>query len=477
MRFEPTPKKILNLVILALMIILAMLILSRVNVAFCNPVEIVIQWDPDVQEIEGGEPIESWNQYRLAIGNEITLERDWLGEIFFVAIYDRMLRGDEIKENYEKGVTGKSRSGALALYDFEEGSGMMIEDKVTSSPLNLIISDTSDVEWIAGGLRINGSSLISSADPAIKISDAVNASKEFTIESWIKPANLTNSGPARIVSMSQDSGFRNFTLAQQLDGYRMRILRQGSPPNGTPSIEAAGSVKLELAHLAFAIDKRGAATLYLNGEAVSSLHTMKQDEHTPWERIDFYSRAEGGSYDYDQPFLTLPQAYDGNGYSKPIRVEVEQEYPNFEVSSRYFVLRSGAGDKHSEDSIEVGHEADMTRPPKTILSMNQTATDYVFVWNDTGERTWRYQLQYSFRDPATNRGGYSVIRTIDAPDLSVAIPISEIESLMGDNASVWFTMVSLTKSLIYSRWTDQDVEIQKTMPIEISPVMNIRIAQ
>jgi hypothetical protein len=109
--------------------------------------------------------------------------------------------------------------------------------------------------------------------------------------------------------------------------------------------------------------------------------------------------------------------------------------------------------------------------------MNQTATDYVFTWTDTGARTWRYQLQYSFRDPAVNRGGYTVIRTIDAPDLTVAIPIEEIQALMLSQSSMWLTMVSITKEMIYSRWTDQDVQIEKIVPVTIPPVKNIRIAQ
>jgi hypothetical protein len=43
----------------------------------------------------------NWNgNYRLGLGNEFKDERPWLGELHLVAIYNRALRPDEIKQNY-----------------------------------------------------------------------------------------------------------------------------------------------------------------------------------------------------------------------------------------------------------------------------------------------------------------------------------------------------------------------------------------
>jgi len=194
-----------------------------------------------------------------------------------------------------------------------------------------------------------------------------------------------------------------------------------------------------------------------------------------WQNIKFY--VSDTSKSYGEPFFTLSQSYENN-LSTPTQTVVNIECENFVVTNKYFMLRSGAMvgnvEVQSEDSDEVVFSCDMTRPDKTLLSVNKTATDYVFNWTDTGDRTWRYQLQYSFRDPSVDRGGYVVMRTIDAPELSVSVPIKEVQDLLIDHPTIWLTMVSITKGMIYSRWTDQDVEIGKAV-LEIFPVKNLKV--
>ena len=198
-----------------------------------------------------------------------------------------------------------------------------------------------------------------------------------------------------------------------------------------------------------------------------------------WQSIEFFTRLEGGEYNREAPLTVLSQSYV-DGKSTPTETVLNIEYENFVVSKQYLMLKACAMVSTekicSDDSDEVPFEYDMTRPPRTVLSMNRTSTDYEFVWTDTGARTKKYQLQYSFRDPAVNRGGYSVIRTVDAPALSVSIPAEEIQGLMGDNEKMWLTMVSITKEMIYSRWTEVDVEITSAAVVEIPTVKNIRVS-
>ncbi|MCA9892665.1 MAG: SH3 domain-containing protein, partial [Anaerolineae bacterium] len=49
--------------------------------------------------------LENWDaQFGLALGNEFTGDRPWLGDLHLVAIYDRMLTEEEVAQNFNAGV-------------------------------------------------------------------------------------------------------------------------------------------------------------------------------------------------------------------------------------------------------------------------------------------------------------------------------------------------------------------------------------
>jgi hypothetical protein len=58
----------------------------------------------DVARATGGGALSAWNDaYRLTIGNEVTGDRPWLGEVHLVAVYARALTPDEVKQNFKAG--------------------------------------------------------------------------------------------------------------------------------------------------------------------------------------------------------------------------------------------------------------------------------------------------------------------------------------------------------------------------------------
>ncbi|MEO1258229.1 MAG: DNRLRE domain-containing protein [Bacteroidota bacterium] len=87
------------------------------NTAFDNYIQHVIYtWDGSTGEeriiVDGQEKYSgtrtgntsNWdNSYQLAIANEIGTNRDWLGELYLVAVYDKVLSGTEIEQNLEAG--------------------------------------------------------------------------------------------------------------------------------------------------------------------------------------------------------------------------------------------------------------------------------------------------------------------------------------------------------------------------------------
>jgi len=184
----------------------------------------------------------NWDtDYRLALANELTRDRPWLGQIHRIAIFDHALEAKKIKRDFKAGRDKTTRS-PIVLYDFRRGRGDTIKDVSNAGkPLNLRIRNTSAVQWLpSGGLAINAPVLIASTEPAAKISRAVRKSHGITVEAWVKPANTTQAGPARIVTVSRDPGQRNFTLGQKGGAYEMRFRTSSTSRNGEPALSTPG---------------------------------------------------------------------------------------------------------------------------------------------------------------------------------------------------------------------------------------------
>ena len=163
--------------------------------------------------------------------------------------------------------------GLVALYDFREGSGNIVEDvSGVGQPLNLTIQDPNNVAWLPDcGLDIEHATIIKSAGPATKIINAVKASNEITLEAWVTPDNLTQNGPARIMTLSKDTGNRNTTLGQADSRYIARFRTTSTNNNGMPNINTGnGSVKTELQHVVYTRSSDNTERLYVDGELLKT---------------------------------------------------------------------------------------------------------------------------------------------------------------------------------------------------------------
>ncbi len=168
--------------------------------------------------------------------------------------------------------------GPLVLYTFEEGSGTTVNDvSGMGSPLNLTVLNGAATSWVPGALSINSSTIVQSSVVATKVIDAITASNAITIEAWVKPANITQDGPARIVTLSQTTGQRNFTMGQGRwgsappDVYDLRLRTTATSNNGMPSITTpSGTATTTLTHVVYTRDASGSATIYVNAVSQAS---------------------------------------------------------------------------------------------------------------------------------------------------------------------------------------------------------------
>jgi hypothetical protein len=172
-------------------------------------------------------------------------------------------------------------SGLVALYEFEEGAGATVGDSVDPS-LDLTIADPANVTWGSGSLTVNTSTIISSAVAATKISDACIASNELTMEAWVTPANDTQGGPSRMLTMSLDSGERNFTLGQQRDLYVARI-RTEADDNGSPELITGrvAAVPATRSHVVVTRRANGERRMYLDGILVGT--DLMDGDFSTWD--------------------------------------------------------------------------------------------------------------------------------------------------------------------------------------------------
>lgn len=167
---------------------------------------------------------------------------------------------------------GNADDSLLVRYDFRDRQGNTVHDRSgIGQPLDLTIDSPNNVRWSDGHLTITKPTHIVSKQPATKIIDAVNQSNALTVETWIKPANTLQEGPARIVSISSDPSQRNFTLGQEKNLYDVRLRSSRTSTNGIPSTSTpAKSLTPELTHVVFTRDARGQARVFINGRQTAN---------------------------------------------------------------------------------------------------------------------------------------------------------------------------------------------------------------
>ena len=164
------------------------------------------------------------------------------------------------------------REGLIAFYPFNEGQGETAADQSgNGDPLNLTLS--AGVQWLSGktGVQIPKKERLFGAQ-AGKIHRAVQQSGLVSVEVWAKAENLSQGGPARIVSYSYDGYNRNFTLGQQGENLQVRFrtkTKTAGNLNGYPYLLAEQAITTEPAHFMLTYDGV-MLSLYKDGQLLKS---------------------------------------------------------------------------------------------------------------------------------------------------------------------------------------------------------------
>ncbi|MBN1673673.1 MAG: FecR domain-containing protein [Kiritimatiellae bacterium] len=187
-------------------------------------------------------------------------------------------------------------AGLQLLYLFLEGGGRTVHDSAgRDKPLDLTIAEPDAVAWMpGGGLAVRAPTLIAADEPPARLIRACRARNEIALEAWLRPANLTQSGPARIVALSQTIMKSDFVLAQGPLGaenwgpcYTMRLNTSVPAPEGKGEmITARGAVTTSLTHLLFTRAANGAVHFYVNGrDRFGAMAHYKHDDLYTLDRM------------------------------------------------------------------------------------------------------------------------------------------------------------------------------------------------
>ncbi len=154
--------------------------------------------------------------FPLLIGNEKTGDRAWEGAVSQLYFTDFVLSTQEIEAAFEQGEP--TRDGMLALYQ-PEGEADSFSDQLGYLP-DLIRQEQSSSAWLlASGVGL--------------LNVRLKTTSQFTIGVVVQTAVISQTGPARIISISANPSERNFMLGQEGDDLVIRLRTPATGLNGS----------------------------------------------------------------------------------------------------------------------------------------------------------------------------------------------------------------------------------------------------
>jgi len=189
---------------------------------------------------------------------------------------------------------GRHEANVIALYEFKTGSGNTVFDTSGVEPAaNLTLSGT--YQWVGGwGVAFNSGKAQASTTASKKLHDLIKSTGEYSIEAWVAAANVTQDGPARIISYSGGSSSRNFTLGQTLYQYDFLNRTSNTDQNGEPrhsTSDADEDLQATLQHVVATYDPTNGRRVYVNGKFTDDVDAVPGGLLTDWDNTFAFALA------------------------------------------------------------------------------------------------------------------------------------------------------------------------------------------
>lgn len=181
---------------------------------------------------------------------------------------------------------GRFESNLIAKWEFKTGSGNTAFDTSGVTPaLDLTLSGNYD--WVGGwGIQLENGKAQGSTSDSAKIHNLVVSTGEFSVEAWVAPANVTQDGPARIISYSGGDDRRNFMLGQTMYNYDFLVRHENTDSNGEPSLSTRSAdedLQAALQHVVVNYDGNGGRKIYVNGQDTGDTDNIEGSLLNDWD--------------------------------------------------------------------------------------------------------------------------------------------------------------------------------------------------
>lgn len=199
---------------------------------------------------------------------------------------------------------GNRYEGSLiAKWEFKTGEGSTAYDTSGVEPaINLSLSG--DVNWVGGwGIEIRGGKAQGSTAASRKLASLIRSTGEYSIEAWVAPANVSQEGPARIVSYSGGANAVNFTLGQSQYNYDFLHRSSTTGAAGMPALSTADAdedLQATLQHVVVSFDPAGGRRIYVNGVHTGDLDPAAGGNLNDWD--DSFAFVLGNEVSNDRPW-------------------------------------------------------------------------------------------------------------------------------------------------------------------------------
>lgn len=158
--------------------------------------------------------LRNWDPtFPLLLGNEQTGDRPWQGYVSEFYMADRAISEEEVAQAFSDKSFFASLGDSL-IADYRLTGKGSYRDQTGYLP-DLSWQGQSPKVQDGTGVFLTSSHWLETANPATSMSQRIRETSQFTLSTTVATADTTQTGPGRIVSLSSDPYYRNFTLGQE----------------------------------------------------------------------------------------------------------------------------------------------------------------------------------------------------------------------------------------------------------------------